>query len=72
MEIVEPNIDNSGMHSGSLIKRHRFPNAVDPEKLVSPADLLVGKTFTAYGKTFAITSCDPFTRVGLFSSVPCY
>ncbi|CDJ49762.1 hypothetical protein EBH_0028330 [Eimeria brunetti] len=62
MEIVEPKIDNSGMNSGSLIKRHRFPDATDPDKLVSPADLRVGTAFTAYGKTFAITACDAFTR----------
>ncbi|CDJ29919.1 uncharacterized protein EMH_0005080 [Eimeria mitis] len=62
VEIVEPKIDNSGMNSGSLIKRHRFPIVGEPDKLVSPADLRVGSTFTAYGKTFAITGCDAFTR----------
>ncbi|CDI75659.1 EF-hand domain-containing protein 1, related [Eimeria praecox] len=66
MEIVEPKIDNSGMNSGSLIKRHRFPNVDEPGRLVSPSDLRVGTTFTAYGKTFAITACDAFTRVCRF------
>lgn len=63
MAVVEPKIDNSGMRSGTLIKRHRFPRADETEKLVSPADLRVGTTFIAYGKTFALTACDAFTRV---------
>ncbi|CDJ40995.1 hypothetical protein ETH_00005775 [Eimeria tenella] len=62
MAVVEPKIDNSGMRSGTLIKRHRFPRADETEKLVSPADLRVGTTFIAYGKTFALTACDAFTR----------
>lgn len=63
MEIVEPRRDNSGMPHGSLVKRHRFPSATAPERLVSPEDLRVGETFSIYGKTFALTACDAFTRV---------
>lgn len=63
MEIVEPKRDNSGMLHGTLVKRHRFLNGAAPGKLLSPADLRIGETFRAYGKTFALTACDAFTRV---------
>lgn len=62
MQIIEPKKDNSGMPHGALVKRHRFPNFSSPGNLFSPFDLKVGKTFTAYGKTFALTGCDAFTR----------
>ncbi|KAL8453642.1 hypothetical protein Emed_000777 [Eimeria media] len=62
MQIVEAKRDNSGMNHGTLVKRHRFPNESALGRLASPADLQVGGTFSIYGKTFAITGCDAFTR----------
>ncbi|KAL8424944.1 hypothetical protein Efla_007246 [Eimeria flavescens] len=67
MEVVEPKRDNSGMLHGTLIKRHRFPNEARPGRLASPADLRIGGTFSVYGKTFAITACDAFTRVNFMN-----
>nr|CEL67105.1 TPA: CG11048, related [Neospora caninum Liverpool] len=62
VQIEEPQIDNSGLRHGTLIKRHRIQNASDPTVYISPSDLRIGKEITIYGVTLRMADCDEFTR----------
>jgi len=58
--VSEPREDNSGMPQGTLIRRHKFPGAGGG--YLKAEELRIGSSLGIYGKTFRITSCDPFTR----------
>jgi Ca2+-binding EF-hand superfamily protein len=60
LQISEPKVENSGIPQGSFIKRHAIKDA--DGNLVKPEDLLVGRNFTAYGRTFHIVDADDHTR----------
>mmetsp|Transcript_11597 Transcript_11597/g.27030 ORF Transcript_11597/g.27030 Transcript_11597/m.27030 type:complete len:753 (+) Transcript_11597:141-2399(+) len=60
--IVEQKQDNSGIHQGQLIRRHRFPSPSGGGGYLSPDDLRVGIELPVYGRTFLLTDCDPYTR----------
>ncbi|KYK63447.1 putative EFHC1 [Toxoplasma gondii TgCatPRC2] len=62
VQIEEPQIDNSGLRHGTLIKRHRIQNASNPMVYISPADLCIGREITIYGITIRMADCDEFTR----------
>lgn len=49
-------------NSGTIIRRHRIAKP-EPEsdQYYTVDDFNVGKNFTAYGKTFRLVACDPFT-----------
>ncbi|VDP91281.1 unnamed protein product [Echinostoma caproni] len=62
IQVVEPRISNTGMPQGTIIRRHRIAKP-EPEShlFYTIDDFNVGKNFTAYGKTFRLVACDPFT-----------
>ncbi|PFH33430.1 putative EFHC1 [Besnoitia besnoiti] len=62
VQIEEPQIDNSGLRHGTLVRRNRVPKADNPSEYISASDLRVGQNITVYGKTFRIADCDKFTR----------
>jgi len=59
-QVTEPKEDNSGIPQGTLIRRHKIPVANGGH--LKAQDLRIGMDLNVYGKTFRITSCDPFTR----------
>ncbi|TNN19592.1 EF-hand domain-containing family member C2 [Schistosoma japonicum] len=62
IQVIEPRIANTGMSQGTIIKRHRIPKPAPNNHLYYTVhDFNVGTEFTAYGKTFRIVACDPFT-----------
>ncbi|XP_066542784.1 EF-hand domain-containing family member C2 isoform X2 [Hoplias malabaricus] len=63
IQVVEPELKNSGIPQGTLIRRHRIP-------LIAPNDgqfynlhhFNINQEIVFYSRTFMITDCDPFTR----------
>lgn len=63
IQVNEKATDNSGLNQGTLIRRHRVPKpAPDDDKFYTVQDLNVGAELTFYARTFALTSCDEFTK----------
>ncbi|KAF5401090.1 EF-hand domain containing 2 [Paragonimus heterotremus] len=62
IQVVEPRIANAGIPQGTIIRRHRISKP-EPEShlFYTIDDFNVGREFTAYGKTFRLVACDPFT-----------
>nr|CAB3241327.1 EFHC1 [Phallusia mammillata] len=60
ISVVEPNVENSGMPQGKLIKRQRLPKD-DQGNHWHWKDLNLGMNVVFYGKSFRITNCDKFT-----------
>ncbi|CAH8502074.1 unnamed protein product [Dicrocoelium dendriticum] len=62
IQVVEPRYANAGIPQGTIIRRHRIAKAPPNEHLYYTVDdFNIGNEFTAYGKTFRIVGCDPFT-----------
>ncbi|XP_009869295.1 PREDICTED: EF-hand domain-containing protein 1, partial [Apaloderma vittatum] len=66
ISVIEPVVQNSGLHQGKLIRRHRVPKN-DQGDHYHWKDLNRGMNITMYGKTYRIVDCDPFTQVFLES-----
>ncbi|XP_076437974.1 EF-hand domain-containing protein 1-like [Babylonia areolata] len=58
--VMEPQVDNSGMPQGPMIKRQRLPKN-DRGDNWHWKDLNVGINVSFYGKVFRVISCDKFT-----------
>lgn len=61
ISVTEPEVANSGMPQGKLIKRQRLPKD-ELGNTWSWKDLNVGCDYLFYGKVFHTTSCDAFTE----------
>ncbi|XP_059212520.1 EF-hand domain-containing protein 1-like [Centropristis striata] len=61
MCIIEPAWENSGLHQGTRLKRHRLPKNEHGEHY-QWKDLNIGMDLTVYGVTYRITQCDAFTK----------
>ncbi|XP_074656210.1 EF-hand domain-containing protein 1-like [Tubulanus polymorphus] len=59
--VIEPNVENSGMPQGKLIKRQRLPKN-DQGDHWHWKDINLQQNVTFYGKIFRVTNCDQFTR----------
>ncbi|XP_043918320.1 EF-hand domain-containing protein 1 [Protopterus annectens] len=59
--IMEPQIENSGIPQGKLIKRQRLPKNERGDHY-HWKDLNVAMSIIVYGKVFRITDCDKFTK----------
>ncbi|KAL0985420.1 hypothetical protein UPYG_G00156660 [Umbra pygmaea] len=63
IKVVEPEIKNSGIPQGTLIRRNRIPlPPPDDERFYTVHDFNVNQPMVLYSRTFMITDCDPFTR----------
>jgi len=80
VQVNEPQIENSGIPQGTLIRRHRVPLPPPNDSKFYTVDYFnVGNELQMYGRTFKLTACDSFTRnfleqmgveVGAQSEVP--
>ncbi|XP_076872658.1 EF-hand domain-containing protein 1 [Brachyhypopomus gauderio] len=61
MCVMEPEVENSGLPQGKLLKRHRLPKGQQGE-LYHWKDLNVAMDLRVYGTVYRITHCDPFTQ----------
>ncbi|XP_034144941.1 EF-hand domain-containing family member C2 isoform X2 [Esox lucius] len=63
IQVVEPEVKNSGIPQGTLIRRHRIPlPPPDGERCYTVHDFNVNQPMVLHSRTFTITDCDPFTR----------
>lgn len=62
ISVLEPEINNSGMPQGKLIKRQRLPKN-DLGDCWHWKDLNLGMDIIIYGKVFHIYNCDKWTAV---------
>lgn len=59
-QMTEKKVNNSGMPSGPLVRRHRLPG---PDgRYLQWQDLVVGMDLPMYGRVIRLTDCDPWTR----------
>ncbi|KAG7461102.1 hypothetical protein MATL_G00206410 [Megalops atlanticus] len=59
--VIEPEVENSGIPQGKLIKRQRLPKD-NQGNYYHWKDLNVGIDISAYGVTYRLTSCDAYTK----------
>uniref|UniRef100_A0A3P8ULF5 EF-hand domain-containing family member C2 n=1 Tax=Cynoglossus semilaevis TaxID=244447 RepID=A0A3P8ULF5_CYNSE len=63
IKVVEPELKNSGIPQGTLIRRHRIPlPPPDDDQFYNVFHFNINQQMVLYSRTFTITSCDPFTR----------
>ncbi|XP_071949365.1 EF-hand domain-containing family member C2-like [Antedon mediterranea] len=62
IQVIEPQVNNSGIPQGTLIRRHRIPlPPPNDDQFYTVEHFNVDKEITLYGRTFKITGCDQFT-----------
>uniref|UniRef100_A0A8C2GV47 EF-hand domain-containing family member C2 n=1 Tax=Cyprinus carpio TaxID=7962 RepID=A0A8C2GV47_CYPCA len=63
IQVVEPELKNSGIPQGTLIRRHRIPlPAPKDDCFYNVHHFNINQEIVFYNRTFMITDCDPFTR----------
>ncbi|KAG1970362.1 EF-hand domain-containing family member C2 isoform X1 [Pimephales promelas] len=63
IQVVEPELKNSGIPQGTLIRRHRIPlPAPKDDCFYNVHHFNINQEILLYSRTFMITDCDPFTR----------
>ncbi|XP_051565641.1 EF-hand domain-containing family member C2 [Myxocyprinus asiaticus] len=63
IQVVEPELKNSGIPQGTLIRRHRIPlPAPKDDHFYNVHHFNINQEIVLYSRTFMITDCDPFTR----------
>jgi len=60
IQIVEPQVKNSGIPQGNFLRRHRAKK--DDDSYVNVSDFHINSEFSLYGRTFFITDADKFTH----------
>jgi len=62
VQVIEPQVKNSGIPQGTLLRRHRVPLPPPNDSEYYTVDHFnVGNEITLYGRIFKLTSCDKFT-----------
>ncbi|XP_048841820.1 EF-hand domain-containing protein 1 [Brienomyrus brachyistius] len=61
MCIMEPEVENSGMPQGKLVRKERLPKS-SMDGYYHWKDLNLGMDLCVYGTTYHLTSCDAYTR----------
>lgn len=62
IQVIEPDVGNSGIPQGTLIRRHRIPlPPPNDDQYYTVENFNVDKEITLYGRCFKITGCDQFT-----------
>ncbi|KAL2081357.1 hypothetical protein ACEWY4_023210 [Coilia grayii] len=63
IQVVEPEVKNSGIPQGTLIRRHRISlPPPDDDQFYNVHHFNINQEMALYSRTFKITDCDPFTR----------
>ncbi|XP_078612386.1 EF-hand domain-containing family member C2-like [Branchiostoma floridae x Branchiostoma japonicum] len=62
IQVNEPQVKNSGIPQGTLIRRHRIPlPPPNEDEYYTVEHFNVGKEIEFYGRTFKLTNCNQFT-----------
>uniref|UniRef100_A0A4W4EVS1 EF-hand domain-containing family member C2 n=1 Tax=Electrophorus electricus TaxID=8005 RepID=A0A4W4EVS1_ELEEL len=62
IQVVEPELKNSGLPQGTLIHRHRIPlPAPNDDQFYNLHHFNIDQEIVLYSRTFVITACDAFT-----------
>ncbi|CAH1245737.1 EFHC2 [Branchiostoma lanceolatum] len=62
IQVNEPQVKNSGIPQGTLIRRHRIPlPPPNEDEYYTVEHFNVGKEIELYGRTFKLTNCNQFT-----------
>ncbi|KAB5577048.1 hypothetical protein PHYPO_G00205490 [Pangasianodon hypophthalmus] len=63
IQVVEPELKNSGIPQGTLIRRHRIPlPAPDDDQFYNFHHFNINQEMDFYSRTFMITDCDLYTH----------
>ncbi|KAM4045618.1 EF-hand domain-containing family member C2 isoform 1-T1 [Anomaloglossus baeobatrachus] len=63
IQVVEPQMKNSGIPQGTIIRRHRIPlPPPNDDQFYTVDHFNINKDIVFYSKTFKIVNCDEFTR----------
>uniref|UniRef100_H2ZJ44 DM10 domain-containing protein n=1 Tax=Ciona savignyi TaxID=51511 RepID=H2ZJ44_CIOSA len=63
IQVIEPQVKNSGIPQGTLIRRHRIPiPAPHDDEYYTVEHFNVGNELVLYGRKFKLTDCDAFTK----------
>ncbi|XP_063811697.1 EF-hand domain-containing family member C2 isoform X1 [Pseudophryne corroboree] len=63
IQVVEPQMKNSGIPQGTIIRRHRIPlPPPDNDHFYTVDHFNINKDIVLYSRTFNIVNCDAFTR----------
>ncbi|XP_071993870.1 EF-hand domain-containing family member C2 [Engystomops pustulosus] len=63
IQVVEPEIKNSGIPQGTIIRRHRIPlPPPNDDQFYTVDHFNINKDIVFYSKIFKIVNCDEFTR----------
>ncbi|KAM9032064.1 EF-hand domain-containing family member C2 [Sarcophilus harrisii] len=63
IQVLEPQLKNSGMPQGTFLRRHRIPlPPPNEDKFYTIQDFNVNIDIVLYSRVFKIYDCDPFTR----------
>ncbi|XP_042201371.1 EF-hand domain-containing family member C2 [Callorhinchus milii] len=63
IQVIEPEVKNSGIPQGTLIRRHRIPLPFPNEDMYYTVDHFnINQEIVFYSRTFMITDCDAFTK----------
>uniref|UniRef100_A0A8C5LW21 EF-hand domain-containing family member C2 n=1 Tax=Leptobrachium leishanense TaxID=445787 RepID=A0A8C5LW21_9ANUR len=63
IQVVEPQIKNSGIPQGTIIRRHRIPlPPPNDEQFYKVDDFNINKDIIFYSRVFRIVDCDEFTK----------
>ncbi|MCJ8732529.1 hypothetical protein PDJAM_G00212430 [Pangasius djambal] len=63
IQVVEPELKNSGIPQGTLIRRHRIPlPAPDDDQFYNLHHFNINQEMVFYSRTFMITDCNLFTH----------
>ncbi|KAG9485612.1 hypothetical protein GDO78_008610 [Eleutherodactylus coqui] len=63
IQVVEPEMKNSGIPQGTIIRRHRIPlPPPNDDQFYTVDHFNINKDLVFYSRTFKIVNCDEFTR----------
>lgn len=61
ISVLEPEVPNSGLLQGKMLKRQRVPKNTNGDNYVA-TDLNLGQTVTFYGTAYRITDCNEWSK----------
>jgi len=62
ISIYEPNVKNSGIIPGPLLRRNKYKNVDKNNAFITPTDMPIGGDIKVNGFSYHILSCDEYTK----------
>ena len=62
ISIYEPNVKNSGIIPGPLLRRNKYKNVDKNNTFITPSDMPIGGDIKVNGFSYHILSCDEYTK----------